>query len=618
MSILGALKQQTESIDDLAKLPQIMIMQMAQKGQIREDMLAPILGRKAEMAESIARMQALQGGNQPQPSVLEQVMATNAMAEQPEMENTGVAQLPVPEREYAGGGIVAFARGSLIDEDDEIDPYDDYARASAMVQRANAMPVGRSLLPQSYEAALAEKGQTPASIRQMAIDKPKKGDYVMPPLDAPKRGGHKYEDMVIKEAQRIGLDPSIAVHALYKETGNLKNPETAKSSAGAIGVMQLMPKTAKELGVDPLVPEDNVRGGVMYLKKMYDKYQDPTLALAAYNAGPGRLDKALKSGQGISGLPRETQNYVVANRMASGGEVKHFQYGGLSGEFGGEGGVTPLGIPRQFDDVEEDFVIDPMTGEKVFSGYKKQIKTKETAKKENITKKENVPQFLYPPQGGIGPTDLELGRNAIAPIQKTEKTEPIQKTAMELFLEQNAADREALGKQRSEDRNMALLAAGLGMMGGTSPYAFANIGQGGLSGISYLSDTNKQRAAQQAALDKSRITAMHYGNVGKYYEGQTLSKEERADLQRQKLEADKIKNARDDYFQYQKMVDEGFAKQYPMAAITPDDPKTIRLKQEWIAKNSPVLESLRMSAYPNLPAVGSSAPVSTQGFKLVK
>lgn len=120
MSILGALKQQNSSIDDLAKLPQVMIMQMAQKGQIREDMLAPILGRKAEMAEAVARMQALQGGNQPQPSVLEQVMATNAMAEQPQqipqqmpqqtptMENVGVAQLPVPERMYAGGGIVAF------------------------------------------------------------------------------------------------------------------------------------------------------------------------------------------------------------------------------------------------------------------------------------------------------------------------------------------------------------------------------------------------------------------------------------------------------------------------------------------------------------------------------
>ena len=147
----------------------------------------------------------------------------------------------------------------------------------------------------------------------MMIDSPKKGDYVMPPIDVPKRGGHKYEDAVIKEAQRLGVDPSLALHVLYKETGNLKNPETAKSSAGALGVMQLMPKTAKGLGVDPLNPEENIRGGVTYLKQMYDKYQDPTLALAAYNAGPGRLDKALKSGQGIMGLPKETQNYVRMN-----------------------------------------------------------------------------------------------------------------------------------------------------------------------------------------------------------------------------------------------------------------------------------------------------------------
>jgi hypothetical protein len=615
MSILGALKRQTESIDDLAKLPQIMIMQMAQKGQIREDMLAPILSRKAEMVDAVARMQALQNAGQTLPTVMEQVMANNAMAEQPQVENTGVSQLPIPERQYAGGGIVAFAKGSMIDlDDDEIDPYDDYARASAMVQRANAMPVGRSLLPQSYEAALAEKGQTPASIRQMAIDKPKKGDYVMPPLDAPKRGGHKYEDMVIKEAQRIGLDPSIAVHALYKETGNLKNPETAKSSAGAIGVMQLMPKTAKSLGVDPLIPEENIRGGVTYLKQMYDKYQDPTLALAAYNAGPGRLDKALKSGQGISGLPRETQNYVVASRMASGGEVKHFQYGGSTMD-----GFELDSYPSN------DSLMSPEY-QKYFEEYQAELQKRMKSKKDippslqaPSLKAEPIETKKTPDAAPAVDNKLSTVDNKLPPViqEKAPEQTPEESQFAAFFkkLDQSEAN---LAKQRSEDKNMALLAAGLGMMGGTSPYAFANIGQGGLSGISYLSGTNRERAAQQAALDKNRVAAMHYGNVGKYYAGQTLSKDERAELQRQKLEADKIKSARDDFYQFQKMVDEGFAKQYPMAAITPDDPKTIRLKQEWIAKNSPVLDSLRKSAYPNLPSIVSSAPVSTQGFKLVK
>ena len=595
MSILGALKRQTESIDDLAKLPQAMIMQMAQKGQIREDMLAPILGRKAEMADAIARMQALQSNNQTPPSVLEQVMATNAMAEQPEMENTGVAQLPVPEREYAGGGIIAFSRGSLIsnDDDDEIDPYDDYAKAAAFAQRANSMPVGRSLLPQSYEAALAEKGQTPASVRKMMIDGPKKGDYVMPPTDVPKRGGHKYESMVIQEAQRLGIDPNLAVHVLYKETGNLKDPETARSKAGAIGVMQLMPKTAKGLGVDPLNPEENIRGGVTYLKQMYDKYQDPTLALAAYNAGPGRLDKALKSGQGIMGLPRETQNYV---RMASGGEVKHFQYGGSTmGGFELDGSSS------------DDSLMSPEY-QKYFKEYQKELEKRMKSKKD-LPPSLQAPSLKTEPPATTNKISRDFDTTSEEPppvVAAKPAPTPEENQFADFFkrLDQSEAN---LAKQRKEDKNMALLDAGLGMLGGESPYAFTNIGKGGLSGVSYLSDANKQRAAQQAALDKNRVAAMHYGNVGKYYAGQTLSKEERAELQRQKLSDEKIKSARDDYFQYQKMVDEGFAKQYPMAAITPEDPKTIKLKQEWMAKHAPILESLRMSAYPNLPAIGGSS-----------
>jgi hypothetical protein len=92
-----------------------MIMQMAQKKQIATEMVAPILARKAEMIDAAAKSKAMQGGT-PQTSVMEQIMAQNSMAEQPQqmpqqmpqMENTGVAQLPVPERMYAGGGIVAF------------------------------------------------------------------------------------------------------------------------------------------------------------------------------------------------------------------------------------------------------------------------------------------------------------------------------------------------------------------------------------------------------------------------------------------------------------------------------------------------------------------------------
>lgn len=589
MSILDALRQQSSSIDDLAKLPQTLIMQMAQKGQIEEYMLAPILGRKAEMANAVARMQALKNSNQPQVSVMEQIIDQNAMAEQPQMEELGVAQIPIPEREYAGGGIVAFARGSLVEDDDDIDIYNDYAMASAAAKQANAMPVAKkSIFPKSYKATLAEKGQTPASVRQMMIDGPKKGDYVAPPLvpsmERRNRGNHKYESLVIAEAERIGLDPNIAIHALYKETGNLKNPETARSSAGAIGPMQLMPKTAKELGVDPFIPEDNVRGGVMYLKKQFDKYQDPTLALAAYNAGPGRVDRVLKSGQGIAGLPLETRNYVVANRMAEGGSVKHFDTGGLNKPFitdskgitrkpqyplalykkpstllkkigrGSGYGTAALlaseGIQALIDSdtgtASED--LDPIAAmQGTQGGYERPDRNKDVLDRYSESRKkelaEKIPKFDFPPQRGIGPSDAELRRDAQAnaiveppetltsDVDMSSAQTPV-KSELAMLLEQNAADRQALTKQRSEDQNMALLAAGLGMLGGESPYAFSNIGKGGLAGVSFLSEANKQRAAQQAVLDKNRITAMHYGNVGKYYDSQIESKEEK--LNRQK------------------------------------------------------------------------------------
>lgn len=118
MSILSALKQHSGSIDELAALPQTMIMQMVQKKQIDQTMLAPILSRKAELAEATARTKAMQAGGQ-RPTVMEQLMAQNAQAEQPAMtdgRDMGIAQLPIEEPSYAGGGIVAFAEGGMSED----------------------------------------------------------------------------------------------------------------------------------------------------------------------------------------------------------------------------------------------------------------------------------------------------------------------------------------------------------------------------------------------------------------------------------------------------------------------------------------------------------------------
>jgi hypothetical protein len=143
-----------------------MIMQMAQKGQIREDMLAPILGRKAEMADAVARTRALQGQGGQQSTVMEQIMQRNAEAEtpMPEAREMGVAQLPVredmfDEQRMAGGGIVAFARGDLVEEMTE-EERAEYIKNNPYLQRAQAIrnaPAGFVDFLQEYNPITGSK-----------------------------------------------------------------------------------------------------------------------------------------------------------------------------------------------------------------------------------------------------------------------------------------------------------------------------------------------------------------------------------------------------------------------------------------------------------------------------
>jgi soluble lytic murein transglycosylase-like protein len=111
-------------------------------------------------------------------------------------------------------------------------------------------------------------------------------------------------DGIIRDAAAANDLSADLIHAVVRAESNY-NPR-CRSSAGAMGLMQLMPGTAEALGVaNPWDPAQNVAGGARYLREQLDTFGDLTLALAAYNAGPGAVQR-------YDGVPpyEETQTYV--------------------------------------------------------------------------------------------------------------------------------------------------------------------------------------------------------------------------------------------------------------------------------------------------------------------
>ncbi|WP_226781083.1 lytic transglycosylase domain-containing protein [Oceaniglobus trochenteri] len=113
-----------------------------------------------------------------------------------------------------------------------------------------------------------------------------------------------YLAMARTAARKHNIPEDLFLRLVQRESG--WNPK-AVSHKGAIGLAQLMPTTAQRMRVDPNDPGQNLDGGARYLRRQYEKFQSWRLALAAYNAGPGAVEKH-------GGVPpyRETQNYVLA------------------------------------------------------------------------------------------------------------------------------------------------------------------------------------------------------------------------------------------------------------------------------------------------------------------
>jgi hypothetical protein len=614
MSILDNIRQQSNSIDDLAKLSQPLIMQMAQRKQIAVEMVAPILARKAEMIDAVAKAKAMQGGV-PQTSVMEQIIAKNSEAEHPQMqqqmmpqqmarapqlpEEVGIAQNPVPPMQMAGGGIIAFDEGGDVD----IDPEDSY---EDLVDEAQQDKMNSEI----YSIIDALKGSGGKN----------EGANV---------GIRSGENKNIKEDTRGramensgDLDARLRAQIMSKESGGRRYDKDGKlltSHKGAEGEMQVMPYTSRDpgFGIKPArdnSPDELRRVGDEYASAMLRRYRDPKLAMIAYNMGPGATDKWLASGADINKLPKETQGYIRGVNLAQGGEVRHFANTGMVNEYN-FGYDSPLDSAAEEDDLKKKKKEARLPDRSLKDAEKalEEQKVRRAAMQNagartpvansptNIGLRNKILGSIGLPAvvGGGGAYLSNAAANTLAGNKEManayfgdEYSDPGSDTAIAYQILNNAKpekqkdavipptmppelvnvplrapeqkapvltpdrapeeadnkqsdfmqfikDREAkIEKQGSMDANLALLSAGLGIMGGTSPYAMTNIGQGAQAGVQQLAASQRLRASQDAALNKLYGTAYNANMIDKYRQ-QALAQDK--NLGEAKLNQDMIK-----------------------------------------------------------------------------
>jgi len=575
-----------------------------QDGTVPSFIGIPLIQEKMKEKAAAGAMQ------QQQPPVAQQVL-------QQAMATEGVQALPsnMPDS-YAQGGILHYVKGDLVDDEDYDEMmYDDQMseaqkqiakiRDEMMSAQATQSAEVPSISPSYGGIDYAEAPNPQVEYRRTPTAEVAKVSKGTP---------GNFESIALARGKAYGVDENLVRHVMHKETGGLKDRANAVSPAGAIGVMQLMPRTAKELGVsDPYNPEQNIEGGVKYLAQLQRKYQDPRLTAIAYNWGPGNTDKWLAAGADPSRLPRETRGYIqnlaeggIAG-LAGGGSVKHFQYGGISSvapftasglsvedltrmaQMGEQSAIDELatreakaartlrdaqtgraGINPNYRATPTPNYVNPQAArvaapvagaspsfmEAAGSALKKfnpraltgigtlfhtqdlNANEEEELKKRWANAKPPAPAVspaneqsrlaqIYADQRALGntslgkdkpmePMDIGFGMGKFMPDTEKKAEEA---PAVEASTNTNEVEEiknllkqkgEGLSKQKDIDNYMALLSAGLGMVGGTSPFAGVNIGQGSQQGINYALQAGRGRAADENALLSGRLGLYKY------------------------------------------------------------------------------------------------------------
>lgn len=210
------------------------------------------------------------------------------------------------EEEPKGSGIIKSRQPSTQSKDplEMLKQWTKIIKDSGQRARSNIKPIeeapqlaSKAVAPATEETGpvVTEEASPATSMFDVDIEQ----GFSLPVY---KGSNNEYVSLARGAASRYGVPEDLFLKLVQQESGW---KPSIKSSAGAVGLAQLMPGTAQYLGVNPLNPEQNLDGGARYLKEQYDKFGSWSLALAAYNAGPGAVEK-------YNGIPpyKETQHYV--------------------------------------------------------------------------------------------------------------------------------------------------------------------------------------------------------------------------------------------------------------------------------------------------------------------
>ena len=626
MSILNAIKETKHGQDnilELAKLPQALIMQMAQRGDIPKEMVMPILGKKAEMVESTARMKAAQGlaaQGGAQPTIMEKYMGEIAQAENPappmpqqQMQQPmpqQMAQAPMPQgpedvgiatqatqpMSMAGGGIVAFDDGGEID----VDPEDDYQDLIDQAEEDATNEEIYDLINQMAEhgghakhAVGIRSGENKnikedtrervtkhvtdedqarkhnvGNLRPSGFTYPgqiglSKGKFAM--FDSPESGLNAlHHDIGIKLNR--GLDTPTKFISVYAPAGD-KNDVGAYSSNVAkmlgIGPNDKIPNTpeARQMLANAIIRQEGAhkataafaQGGIAHFANTgmvgeYNfGYDSPADDYIEEDRKPKKTssykpDKTAEKFLEEQRLRRATMEkagpLTPTSRSPTNIGLRNRALGAVGIPAGIIAGGTQLGISSMdtmadnpyFEGYSDPFMGDLAVGNAILNA------TKDKRREANAKK-----------EGFVDPNIERLKKQTVydtpirpsAPAQESAPTQEAAPKEEEFNLLKYAREQQAERRKAAEmDKWQAGLAAGLGMLGGTSQYALENIGKGGQMGVQQLANSQRLRASQDIADNKLLGTAYNANMVNKY---RNAALAQNKDLRETALNQDMIK-----------------------------------------------------------------------------